>query len=365
MTSQRIHVSLKQTRDRSYEVAVSAGILKRLPDILVRRWPGRKLFVITDNRVGKLYGRALQGALAAAGADRCLLEFKQGEQSKNAGTAYHLQSLMLRGGVKRDSLVIALGGGVVGDLAGYVAATVLRGIDFVQIPTTLLAQVDSSVGGKVGIDVPVGKNLIGAFHQPKAVFIDPTVLKTLPDDEFRNGLAEIAKIAAALDAPFFRRIEQIAPRLRKNNIRQLSWIIARAVGLKAAVVEKDEFESGLRKALNLGHTIGHAVEACSGYEIKHGAAVAIGMVAESDIAVRLGLMPAKDRTRLMKTLQALKLPTAMPRIQKPALFLAALAADKKARAGGLQFVLPSRIGSSAINVSVPGEFIAELLGRHS
>lgn len=365
MSALRIPVHLSHTHDRSYEVIVSAGILSRLPGMIARRWPERKFFVIADSRVGKLYGRDFQHGLTAAGVDSSVLLFKQGEQSKNAGTAYHLQTQLLRSGVKRDSLVIALGGGVTGDLAGYVAATVLRGIGFIQVPTTLLAQVDSSVGGKVGIDHPVGKNLIGAFHQPRAVFIDPTVLATLPEEEFRNGLAEIAKIAIALDAAFFRRIERIAPRLRKKDIRQLSWLIARAVGLKAAVVEKDEREAGLRKVLNLGHTIGHAVEASSGYTVKHGEAVAIGMVAESEMAVRLGLMPERDRARLMKTLRALKLPTNMPRIQKPGHFLEALAADKKSRAGGLQFVLPSQIGSSALNVSVPGEFIKELVRRQS
>ncbi len=357
----RIPVRLRHAHDRSYEVTVSDGILKRLPGVVVRRWPGRKFFVITDNRVGKLYGRALLRALSDAGVDSGLLEFNQGEHSKNADTAYLLQTKLLRGNVKRDSMIIALGGGVVGDMAGYVAATVLRGIGFLQVPTTLLAQVDSSVGGKVGIDHPVGKNLIGAFHQPRAVFIDPTVLSTLPEEEFRNGLAEIAKIAVGLDAPFFRRIEKIASRLRKNDVRQLSWLIARAVGLKAAVVEKDEFESGLRKVLNLGHTIGHAVEASSGYAVKHGAAVAIGMAAESELAVRLGLMPEQDRIRLMDTLHALRLPTTLPRIHNPGQFLAALAADKKSRAEGTRFVLPSAIGSSAINVSVPREYIIDLL----
>lgn len=365
MSTLRIPVRLSQTHDRSYMVIVSTGILARLPGILARRWPNRKIFVITDSRVGKLYGKDLQHGLAAADVDSSLLVFKQGEQSKNAGTVYHLQTQLLRGGVKRDSLVIALGGGVTGDLAGYVAATVLRGIGFIQVPTSLLAQVDSSVGGKVGIDHPVGKNLIGAFHQPRAVFIDPTVLSTLPEEEFRNGLAEVAKIAVALDAGFFRRIERIAPRLRKKDVRQLSWLIARAVGLKAAVVEKDEFESGLRKVLNLGHTIGHAVEASSGYAVSHGAAVAIGMVAESEMAVRLGLMPERDRARLVKTLQALKLPTDLPRILKPGQFFGALAADKKSRADGLHFVLPSDIGSSAMNVRVPGEFITELVRRQS
>jgi 3-dehydroquinate synthase len=361
MNAQRIFVSLKHARDRSYEITVETGLLERLPVLLAQRWPGRKLFVITDNNVGKLYGRSFLHALSGLGVDACLLEFKRGEESKNAGTAYLLQSQLLRSGVKRDSLIVALGGGVVGDLAGYVAATVLRGVGFVQVPTTLLAQVDSSVGGKVGIDHPVGKNLIGAFHQPESVFIDPTVLRTLPDEEFRNGLAEIVKIAVGLDAPFFRRIEKSASRLRKTNAKQLSWLIARSVGLKAAVVEKDEFESGLRRVLNLGHTIGHAVEAASAYTIKHGTAVAIGLVAESEMAVRLGLMPSQHRARLINTLRMLQLPVSVPRIQKRSQFLAALSADKKSGAGGVRFVLPSAIGSSAINVHVPEEYIMELL----
>ncbi len=365
MSTLTIPVRLRHSRDRSYEIHVSAGILARLPGIVARQWPGRKFFVITDSRVGKLYGRDFQRGLEATGVDSSLWVFKQGEQSKNAGTAYHLQTQLLRGGIKRDSLIIALGGGVVGDLAGYVAATVLRGVGFIQVPTTLLAQVDSSVGGKVGIDHPVGKNLIGAFHQPLAVYIDPTVLGTLPEEEFRNGLAEIAKIAAGLDAPYFRRIERIARRLKKKDVPQLSWLIARAVGLKAAVVEKDEFESGLRKVLNLGHTIGHAVEASSGYEIKHGAAVAIGIAAEAELAVRLGLMPERDRVRLVRALQALKLPTSLPRIHRTAQFLEALAADKKSRADGLRFVLPSAIGCSAMDVNVPPEYVMDLVRRHS
>ena len=365
MSARRIHVRLRHTRDRSYDITIAAGILSRLPGLLARRWPGRTMFVITDNHVGRLYGRTFLHGLSGEGVNSRLLEFKRGEASKCAETAYEMQSQLLRGGVKRDSLVVALGGGVVGDLAGYVAATVLRGIEFVQVPTTLLAQVDSSVGGKVGIDHPVGKNLIGAFYQPRAVFIDPIVLATLPDAEFRNGLAEIVKIAAGLDAPFFRRIEKIAPGLRKTDARQLSWLIARAVHLKAAVVEEDEFESGLRKALNLGHTIGHAVEASSGFTIKHGAAVAIGLAAESGMAVRMGLMPVSDRARLMDTLLALKLPVSMPGIQRRSKFLAALDADKKSGAGGVRFVLPTAIGSSAINVRVPEEYIAELLSDRS
>jgi 3-dehydroquinate synthase len=238
---------------------------------------------------------------------------------------------------------------------------VLRGVKFIQVPTTLLAQVDSSVGGKVGIDHPLGKNLIGAFHQPSAVFVDPILLKSLSDREFRNGLAEVAKIAAALDGRFFELLERKGRQIRKGNSELLEEIISRSVRLKAAVVENDEFESGLRKALNLGHTIGHAIESALDYRIKHGEAVAIGIVAESSIAVKLGILRQQDCNRVIALLKALKLPTKFPVIKQRARFLSALSSDKKAAGSGSRFVLLNSIGSSTIGVDVPHSFIEQLL----
>jgi 3-dehydroquinate synthase len=260
---------------------------------------------------------------------------------------------MLLHNVRRDSMLLALGGGVVGDVAGFVAATVLRGISYIQVPTTLLAQVDSSVGGKVGVDHPVGKNLIGAFHQPAAVYIDPHVLGTLPSGEFRNGLAEVVKIAAALDATFFRHLEKKRNRIARRHLETLTEIIALSVGLKAAVVQEDEFESGLRKTLNVGHSIGHAIEASTHFKVKHGAAVAMGMAAESRMAAEMGLLSRRDLHRVLGLMRALSLPTEVPRIKNKAGFLAALSADKKADARGVKFVLLTGIGRSAIGVQVP------------
>ena len=355
-----IQIHLPPKADRSYTIHVRNGILRKLPSFLPHGWRGRDVFIITDSNVAGLYGGTLLKALHAGGFEATMLDFPAGEESKNARVAFALQSHLLETQIRRESLIIALGGGVVGDIAGFVAATVLRGVRFVQIPTTLLAQVDSSVGGKVGIDHPIGKNLIGAFHQPLAVFVDPVVLRTLRTGEFRNGLAEIVKIAAALDSRMFITLERTASRISRDRPRLLAELIAQAIGLKGAVVARDEFEQGLRKALNLGHTIGHAIEASSDFEIPHGAAVAMGMVAESKIAVQLGLLTDRDHRRLVSLLEMLRLPTRMPAIRQQKKFRAALFADKKADASGLKFVLLKGIGSSVVGVDVPFTIVSNV-----
>jgi 3-dehydroquinate synthase len=242
-----------------------------------------------------------------------------------------------------------------------VEATVLRGISFIQVPTTLLAQIDSSVGGKVGIDHPHGKNLIGAFHQPAAVFVDPAVLSTLPLTEFKNGLAEMVKIAAAADKRLFVQIERRAGAIRRNDERLLGSLVVRAIELKAAIVEKDEFDTGLRAVLNLGHTLGHAMEASSGYSISHGAAVAMGMASEARIAVKMGLLREPDFKRLIRVMRALGLPVRFPRVASRAKFLSALSSDKKAVGKGTKCTMLMGIGHAVVGVEVPTPFIMELL----
>jgi len=361
MTS-RVVVRLKSSLDRSYTVTVRAGLLKELPGILARTWKGRRLFVITDANVRRLYGSPLLQALTALGSDALLLDFPAGERSKNADVVFSLHSAILDQGIGRDSVILALGGGVVGDVAGFVAATILRGVKYVQVPTTLLAQVDSSVGGKVGIDHAAGKNLIGSFHQPSAVFIDPLVLRTLPAAEFRSGLAEVVKIAAALDKPFFGRIERERKKILALHPGALSALILRAVALKSRVVAEDEFETGLRKILNLGHTIGHALEAASGYSMRHGEAVAAGMASELHIAVMMGLLKPRDKERIVGLLKALKLRSRLPALRDRQRFSAALALDKKSERGAPKFVLLRGIGHAVIGVEVPTPFIAEAVG---
>jgi len=358
----RIRVRLDASRDRSYTVEIRAGILAEVPQILSRAEGKRRMFVVTDANVARHYGRPLAEGLAAAGCKVTLLDVPAGERSKGAATVNGLYGKLFRGGVTRDSLVIALGGGVIGDLAGYLAATVLRGVRLIQIPTSLLAQVDSSVGGKVGIDHPAGKNLIGAFHQPSAVYIDPEVLGTLPDDEFTNGFAEVIKIAAALDAPFFAQIERNVPRIRKENTALNMRIVETAVALKASVVEKDERETGLRRVLNLGHTIGHALESATGFALKHGQAVAIGMAAEAQISRELGLLGQSDCRRLSAILESAGLPVAHSGVIKERAFMSAIALDKKADAAGPRFVLLRRIGECSPGVAVPADLVRKTMG---
>ncbi|MCZ6776003.1 MAG: 3-dehydroquinate synthase [Ignavibacteria bacterium] len=361
--SQHILVRLRNSRGRSYPITIQTGLLRQVSKIIARGWRGSDVFIITDANVRRLYARLLLQGLSAHKVNARLLYFSAGEKSKNARVVSALHTQLLNQGIRRDSLIIALGGGVVGDVAGFVAATVLRGVEYVQVPTTLLAQVDSSVGGKVGIDHQLGKNLIGAFHQPAAVFIDPNVLRTLPTAEFKNGLAEIVKIAAALDRKLFEKLERNAARITRGSSRLLYSLIAESVRLKVAVVEKDEFESGIRKTLNLGHTIGHAIEAASDYGGKHGEAVAIGLAAEAKIAVELGLLTEDDYSSVLSLLHAFQLPTKFPHIKSRSKFLTALSADKKSEVDTTRFVLLKRIGHSVIGVDVPTPFLSELTGR--
>ncbi len=357
----QITVRLRRGSERSYDILIAPGGLRTLPLLIRKKWSGRPVCVVTDTNVSRLYATAFRHALDDAGIDNVLFEVPPGEESKSIDIYYALVGAMLESGIKRNSLVVALGGGVVGDLAGFAAASVLRGVEFIQVPTTLLAQVDSSVGGKVGINHHAGKNLIGAFHQPSFVLIDPLVLRTLPQEEFRNGLAEVVKIAAALDADFFRLLERYIPRMTRTAGRLLARMIHRAVALKAAVVEQDERESGLRTSLNLGHTIGHALEAATDFEMRHGEAVAVGLVAESRLAVTAGLLDVDDCLRLARLLGKCHLPTQVPPGIAIGKFLHALSVDKKNTGAGPSFVLLRRIGVSLIGVRLPAPMIQALV----
>lgn len=354
-----LNVSLPASPCRDYPIFVAPDLFVRLPEDLKRIAGGRKAFIITDSRVARLYGAGLQRSLTAAGQRTYLYHFPAGEKSKSASVVGSLHTALLSRHIRRDDLIVALGGGVTGDLAGYVAATILRGVRFVQVPTTLLAQVDSSVGGKVGIDHPLGKNLIGAFHQPTAVFMDPRLLRTLSLRQFRNGLAEAIKIAAALDVDFFRWLERNSTRITRRDPGVLASLVSRAAGLKAAVVERDEFDTGLRNILNLGHTIGHAIEAASGYKLLHGEAIAIGMVLESTVSRELGFLSDAALSRLRNLLERFLLPTKLPPSLDRRCFLRSLQLDKKNIGREVRYVLLTAIGESALGMQVP----SALLGR--
>ncbi|HMD14238.1 MAG TPA: 3-dehydroquinate synthase, partial [Bacteroidota bacterium] len=284
----------------SYDIQIGVSLTEAAKDIL-RRFPESKKFIITDSNVRRLYGRKLIRMLHQP--LRHLLAVPAGEKSKSRKIKDLLENKLLQHHADRHSIIIALGGGMIGDLAGFVAATLFRGIPLIQIPTSLLAQVDSSVGGKVAIDHPLGKNLLGAFHQPRQVYIDVSVLKTLPDREFRSGLAEVIKYGAILDADFFKYIERNHQKILKRNHVVLTTMIQRCCELKRNVVQKDERESGLRKILNFGHTFGHAIETLSQYRLLHGEAISIGMVLEAKLSTRITNLPLADLIRLESILR--------------------------------------------------------------
>lgn len=354
-------VSVEQTvcvslGPRTYEILIGPGLLPKTAEV-VWRWyvqhagkppakPGG--LIITDTHVAELHAETVRQALVAANWNVEIVAFPAGEASKSFGVIESLYDRLIERQANRHTVIVAVGGGVVGDAAGFVAATYARGVPFVQVPTTLLADVDSSVGGKVGVNHPLAKNMIGAFYQPYGVLIDTTALQTLPDREYRSGLAEVVKYGVILDAEFFAKLESLTAELNARDAETLAMVIARSCRLKADIVEKDEYErTGLRACLNYGHTFGHAFEALCGYgELLHGEAVAIGMLCASRLAERRGLIDAAITQRQRTLLETLGLPTRLP----PGLnitaddCLARMRLDKKAVAGQMRFVLPTRLG---------------------
>jgi 3-dehydroquinate synthase len=333
-----------------YPVIVAPGALDTLADVVAERAPAHRYVVISDSSVGPLHADRIATALAAGNALR--LDITPGEAEKTRESWAHLTDAMLAAGCGRDTTVIAVGGGVVCDLAGFVAATYMRGVPVVQVPTTLLAMVDASVGGKTGVDTPHGKNLVGAFHPPAAVIADPLVLGTLPVGELVAGLAEVVKHGVIADAAYFDAVELWLPSLCQGLpvpmhrlSDELARLIAGSVAIKATVVVADEREGGVRKILNFGHTVGHAVEALSGYALRHGEAVAIGMVAEARIGELAGATAAGTSARIEAALRSAGLPVQRPAAIPADDVLAATRGDKKARAGIVEYALPARIGA--------------------
>jgi 3-dehydroquinate synthase len=337
-----VHVALGE---RSYDIEISTGNLGRAADFLAARGRCTHAVIVTDSQVRPLHAEPVAAALRAAGIRADVLEVPAGEASKCVAEAQRLWNELARLKTGRQSIVVAVGGGVVGDLGGFIAATYARGLAFVQVPTTLLAQVDSSVGGKVGINLPLAKNIVGAFWQPAGVLIDLDVLQTLPDREYRSGLAEVVKYGVILDADFFRYLEDHVAELNRREPAVLESIIAQCCRLKARVVEQDERElTGVRAVLNYGHTYCHAIEATTGYgRFLHGEAVAIGMVCASRLAELLGRIDREMTNRQQRLLSQLGLPTSAAGLPSGDL-IDAMQYDKKSEHGRLRFVLPSRLG---------------------
>lgn len=344
-----------------YDIVLGRGLLNQLGDLLASHSLDGRVRMIADENAWQLYGEMAERGLRRARIEVASRQVAPGEASKTLGTASALYDWLVETGTERRDVVVALGGGVVGDLAGFVAATFLRGLRLVQVPTSLLAQVDSSVGGKVAVDHPRGKNLIGAFYPPSLVVADTSTLATLPPREVSAALAELTKHGVIRDETLFRRIEESAERLLGLAPNVLDPIVARSIEIKAEVVQQDEKESGVRAILNYGHTIGHAVETVTGFEAyRHGEAVAIGMVGAAEIAVGLGIMNPRDASRQEDLLRRLRLPVSIPGLSVDDL-LPAMGRDKKAREGRVSWVLPQRIGSVTVRRDVPVNLVVETL----
>lgn len=330
-----------------YDVVIAPGTLGSAAAAVHAAAPAAGYAVIADATVAHLYGPPLLTALRTLAGNIQLFPFEAGEIHKTRETWAALTDALLAAGFGRDCCVVALGGGVTGDLAGFVAATYMRGVPLVQIPTSLLAMIDASIGGKTGVDTVAGKNLVGAFLHPRLVLADPLVLRTLPDDELRAGLAEAVKHAAIADATYLQDIAHDAPSLFARHGAKLTALIRRSVEIKAEIVARDPEEAGERARLNFGHTIGHALERLTGYSLRHGFAVAIGMLVEAAIGERLGITERGTTGTLRHVLETLALPTAVPDGVAADDVIAAARTDKKVRAGQLRFSLLQRPGVTA------------------
>ena len=354
---------------RAYDIRIGAGLLARAGAEIAPLLARRRVAILTEERVAALHLDAVRVALAAEGVESVALALPPGEATKGWAQFSRAVDGLLEARVERRDAVGALGGGVIGDLAGFAAAVLRRGVRFVQIPTSLLAQVDSSVGGKTGINSVHGKNLIGAFHQPALVLADTALLDTLPARDFRSGYAEVVKYGALGDADFFAWLEANGAALAAGDAQARAHAVRRSCEMKAEIVARDETEQGDRALLNLGHTFGHALEAATGYSgrLLHGEGVAIGMVLAASLSARLGLCPQEAPSRLAAHLRAMGLPAALAdvpgELPGPEGLLALMAQDKKVEGGRPRFVLLRDIGAAFVTADVPPDAVRALLAE--
>ena len=335
------------TASRRYDVLIEHGLLRRTDELVRSVTNAGTVMIVSDDSVWPLYGETVQESLSDAGFSVCRFVFPHGESSKCAKTWLALLDALCENRLTRADAVVALGGGVVGDLTGFAASTYLRGIGFIQIPTTLLAMVDSSVGGKTAIDLPAGKNLAGTFYQPWLVLCDPDCLDSLPDEIFRDGCAEVIKYAVLGNAPFFDELKNTPPHA------QLEHIIETCVRMKRDIVAKDEFDRGQRQLLNLGHTFGHGIEACSGFSVSHGSAVAIGMAMIVRAAAQFGICEAETRDAVLTLLRQYGLPVDCTYAAEQ--MLGTILHDKKASGGSINLIVPTAVGRCEIRKTPAGD----------
>lgn len=360
--SSLIRLRLRIWRDDSYRIVIQPGLFQLLAEDLKKEAFGKKYCIVTDTHVRKLYGQDLLDELRARDINATLISFQPGEHSKSLQTVEKLANQLVQLEHNRTSCIIALGGGVVGDMAGFLASVYMRGIPFIQIPTTLVAMADSSIGGKTGVDLKTGKNLLGTFNQPRKIYIDPQMLSTLSKKQIQNGLAEILKHGLIADKKILKLLRKFPDRAQAAHTTFMTQLLVRSCEVKARIVQKDERESRLRMRLNYGHTIGHAIEHASGYSLNHGQAVAIGMNLENRLAVDRKLQSIKTCETIEQLIESLGLPTSIPEKIDRQPILDALAHDKKNhRTDGYTFALLKRLGRPIIVDNVTEEEVKAVL----
>lgn len=357
----RIRVSLARQHDQSYDVLIGRDILERACLRLAKLDCANRFIVIADSTVAGLYGNTVVELLESMEVPAELMSFPAGESSKTMGMVMSLAAELLERKADRTTALVALGGGVTGDLVGFVASIYMRSVPCIQVPTTLVAQVDSSIGGKTGVDFDRGKNLLGAFHQPKQVIIDLAFLDTLPDEAFRSGLAEVVKYGIIDDRELFDFLEHGAAVIMERSPGEMQQIVERSCAIKKGIVEIDLRDTGLRRILNFGHTVGHALEAASDYRISHGSAVAIGMAVEARIAEKKGYLATAERERIERLLDAMHLERTVPGSLDTNDIVERIGVDKKKAGTSVPFVLIKRIGVPFINGSIDGRLVTEAI----
>ena len=356
-----IKVSLDKKSSASYEIRIGYKIIDRIALIIAKNFNAGRYVLITDNSVGSLYAKQMMDSFKDVGLNINLLEFPAGESSKNINTVQDIVGKLLELGADRGTMLIALGGGVVGDMVGFIASIYMRGIPYIQIPTTLIGQVDSSIGGKTAIDLPHGKNLLGTFHQPRSVFVDLFFLETLPQKELNNGLAEIIKYGIIDDEKMFRMLEENMEAIKNRDSALLTKLVENCCRIKKSIVEIDEKEQGLRRLLNFGHTLGHAIEAVSKYTILHGEGVALGMIAAARISQKKKYLDIAQVKRIEEIIQRAALPVKIPRYFSADEIISRLAMDKKKKDDIVHFVLLKKIGMPFVNGGIEDKLIADVI----
>jgi len=356
-----LKVNLDKKILSSHEIRIGQNIIDRVILLIAKNHKASRYVIVTDSNVNRLYGQTLLAAMTQAGLKASVMEIPAGESSKNMSTVMDITGRLLAEGADRGTLLVALGGGVVGDLTGFIASVYMRSVPYIQIPTTLVGQVDSAIGGKTAVDLPQGKNLLGTFYQPRAVFVDLNFLDTLPDKEFNNGLAEIIKYGIIEDEKLFQLLEEDMDAVKSRDSVHLVKMIETCCRIKKSIVEIDEREQGLRRILNFGHTLGHALETVSDYALSHGEGVALGMVAAAKLSVKMQYLSEDELIRVEHVIAQAGLPTRILASFDPKAVIGRLKMDKKKKDGVIHFVLIKKIGMPFVNGSISEQLIGDVL----